>query len=74
MPGMTDITVLKRNLDGEVTWQYEGRVLRRETNCVVLEAHFNREDMPFMDVVLKRGDRFVETFFTDRWYNVFEIL
>ena len=73
MPGLTDITVLKRNLAGEVTWQYDGRVLKRESNCVVLEAFFNRDDMPFMDVVLKRDDRFVETFYTDRWYNVFEI-
>ena len=73
MPGLIDITVLKRGLNGEVAWQYEGRVLRREANCVVLEAFFNRDDMPFMDVVLKRGDRFVETFYSDRWYNVFEI-
>lgn len=73
MPGMTDITVLKRGLNGEVTWQYEGRVLKRETNCVVLEAFFNRDDLPFMDVVLKRDDRFVETFYSNHWYNVFEI-
>ena len=73
MPRMTDITVLKRNLAGEVTWQYGGRVLRREANCIVLEAFFNRADMPFMDVVLKRGDRFVKSFYADRWYNVFEI-
>ena len=73
MPGITDIRVLKRGLNGEVTWQYEGRVLKREVNCVVLEAFFNREDTPFMDVVLKRDDRFVETFYSDRWYNVFEI-
>ena len=70
---MTDITVLKRNLNGEVTWQYEGRILKREANSVVLEASFNREDTPFMDVILKRGDCFVETFYTDRWYNIFEI-
>jgi protein associated with RNAse G/E len=70
---MTDITVLKRNLAGEVTWQYEGQVLKRGATCVVLEAFFNRDDMPFMDVVLKRDDRFVETFYSDRWYNVFEI-
>jgi len=70
---MKDITVLKRGLNGEVTWQYEGRVLKREARCVVLEAFFNREDMPFMDVFLKRDDRFVETFYTDRWYNIFEI-
>ena len=73
MPGLTDIKVLKRNLAGEVTWHYEGRVLKREASCVVLEAFFNRDDLPFMDVVLKKGDRFVETFCSDRWYNVFEI-
>jgi len=70
---MNDITVLKRDLSGEVTWQYEGRVLERESNCVLLEAFFNRDDTPFMDVVLKRGDRFVERFCADRWYNIFEI-
>jgi len=70
---MTDITVLKRNLAGEVTWQYEGRVMQRGVNCVTLEAFFNRDDMPFMDTVLKRNDRFVETFCSDRWYNIFEI-
>lgn len=67
------IKVLKRNLAGEVTWQYEGRVLKREPNAVTLEAFFNRADMPFMDVMLKENDRFVETFYMDRWYNIFEI-
>jgi hypothetical protein len=67
------IKVLKKNLLDEVTWQYEGRILRREPNAIVLEAFFNRPDLPFMDVVFKEGDRFVETFYTDRWYNIFEI-
>ena len=67
------IKVLKKNLKDEITWQYEGQVLRREPNVVVLEAFFNRPDMPFMDVTLKENDRFVETFYTDRWYNIFEI-
>jgi predicted RNA-binding protein associated with RNAse of E/G family len=71
---MTDsITVTKRNPEGQVTWQYQGRLLRREPDAVVLEARFNRPDMPFMGTVLKEGDRFLETFFTDRWYNIFEI-
>lgn len=67
------ITVQKKNLAGEVTWQYDGDVLKRGLNYVVLEALFNRPDTPFMDVVLKENDRFVETFFADRWYNIFEI-
>ncbi len=67
------IKVQKKNLNDEVTWQYDGQILRREPNAVVLEAFFNRPDLPFMDVVFKEGDRFVETFYTDRWYNIFEI-
>jgi len=67
------IIVQKKNLADEVTWQYEGIVLRREENLVVLEALFNRPDTPFMDIVLKMNDRFVETFYSNRWYNIFEI-
>ncbi len=74
MSGMNEaIIVLKKNLAGEVTWKYSGKVLRRESNAVILEAFFNRPDMPFMDVVFKENDRFVETFYTDHWYNIFEI-
>ncbi len=70
MPG---VTVYKLDLQGRVTYQYAGRVLRREPNAVVLEAFFTKPDMPFMGVTLKRGDRFVETYYRDRWYNIFEI-
>ncbi len=74
MPGMNEtVHVRKRNLEGEVVWQYAGRILRREPNAVVLEAFFNRPDLPFLDVILKENDRFIETFYTDRWYNIFEI-
>lgn len=70
---MSHIKVLKKNPADEVVWQYEGEVLRRAENEIILEALFNREDLPFMDIVLKRNDRFVETFYADRWYNIFEI-
>lgn len=70
---MTTINILKRNLKGEETWRYTGLVLEHGADFVRLEARFNRADMPFMDVVLKKDDRFVETFYTKRWYNIFEI-
>lgn len=70
---MSHMKVLKKNLGEEVTWQYEGEELRRDENSVTIEALFNREDMPFQEIVLKRNDRFVETFYTDKWYNIFEI-
>lgn len=65
--------ILKKNLADEVTWQYDSEVLRRDENSITVEASFNRDDMPFQEIVLKRNDRFVETFYTDKWYNIFEI-
>jgi len=67
------VTLIKRNLQGEATWQYQGRLLRRIDGRLLVEALFNRADTPFLNTVLKRGDRFVELFYTDRWYNIFEI-
>lgn len=67
------IKVLKKNLSGEVVYEYEGELLHRDENSVTLEALFTRDDMPFMDVVFKKDDRFVETYHADRWYNIFEI-
>lgn len=70
---MPVMKILKKNLADEVTWQYDSKVLRRDENSITVEAFFNRDDMPFQEIVLKRNDRFVETFYTDKWYNIFEI-
>jgi len=67
------IKVQKKNLAGEVVYEYEGDELRRDETSIVLEALFTRDDMPFMDVVFKKGDRFVEYYYSDRWYNIFAI-
>jgi hypothetical protein len=73
------ITVIKRNLIGEEIWRYTGLILRREPNALTLpsrccaEARFNRPDTPFQGILLKKNDRFVETYYTDRWFNVYEI-
>jgi len=67
------VKVQKKNPAGEVTYEYEGALLSRDENSITLEALFDRADMPFMDVVFKTGDRFVEYYFTDRWYNIFAI-
>ena len=67
------IQVQKKNPAGKVTYQYEGVMLSRDEHSIVIEALFDRADMPFMDVVFKTGDRFVEYYFSDRWYNIFVI-
>jgi protein associated with RNAse G/E len=67
------IVVDKFNPQGELKWSYEGKVMARGEGWLRLEALFNNNDTPFMNTSLKRGDRFVETYYTDRWYNIFEI-
>jgi predicted RNA-binding protein associated with RNAse of E/G family len=48
-------------------------MLARGTTWVRLEAHFDRDDIVFHRMTLRRGDRMVETFYADRWYNIFAI-
>ena len=67
------IKVQKRNLAGDVVLEYEGGEISRDETSIVLEAFFTRDDLPFMDVVFKKGDRFIEYYYSDRWYNIFEI-
>lgn len=67
------IKIQKKNPAGEVTYKYEGDLIARDENSITLEALFDRADMPFQDVVFKTGDRFVEYYYADRWYNIFAI-
>lgn len=67
------IRVQKKDPAGKVLFEYEGEELQRDENSIKLEALFTRDDMPFMDVTFKKGDRFVEYYYSDRWYNIFEI-
>jgi predicted RNA-binding protein associated with RNAse of E/G family len=69
----SNITVIKRDPGGGVTTQYSARLLRRAQNYLILEARFNRGDVPLLDTVLKKDDRFIEIYYTDRWYNIFEV-
>jgi hypothetical protein len=73
MPGMNELTIYKCDAHGKVLWQYQGQVLRLEAGAVVIDSYFNRENTLFQGIVLKTNDQFIETFYTDRWYNIFEI-
>lgn len=70
---LTVVTVYKLDESGQEVWQYPARLLARQANFVRLEANFNRDDMDLGFATFKRGDRFVEYFYTDRWYNIFAV-
>jgi len=69
----SDITIIKQNLQEQEVWRYRGRILRQTSAAFLIEAPFNREDTVFEGIPLKKGDPFIEAFYTRRWFNIFEM-
>jgi predicted RNA-binding protein associated with RNAse of E/G family len=69
----SEVIVIKQNHLGQEVWRYSGKVLEKGLNSILLEAFFNRQDLPFHGMLLATGDRFIELYFSDRWYNIYEI-
>jgi uncharacterized protein len=67
------ISIVKLDAKGQEQWRYPGRQLRRIENAILVEAFFNREDTPLFGMHLCKGDRFLEVYYSDRWFNIFEI-
>jgi uncharacterized protein len=67
------LMITKYNADLEEVWHYDGRIIERTPTMITLEAFFDKEDRPFHGIVLATGDRFLETYYSDRWYNILEI-
>src|SRR5205085_3530918 len=48
-------------------------VLMQGKTWVCIEATFNNPDKDAGYVVFRRGDTFIEWYYSERWYNVFEL-
>jgi uncharacterized protein len=68
-----NVLIIKLNTQRQETWRYQGRILSQDTDSLLIEAYFNRDDLPFHGITLRENDRFLERYFTKRWYNIFEI-
>ncbi len=72
-PIATYVTIRKLDHAGRQVTTYPGRVLRREGHAVMLRTGWDRAPLDLGFVVLEPGDCWTEYFYTDRWYNIFEI-
>lgn len=70
---MEMVTVIKLNAAGAEQWRWPARLLERGDTHLCVEAFFNRDDSIQAGFTFQRGDRFVEWYYTDRLYNLFEI-
>ena len=68
-----DVTVVKHDASGKEVWRYSGQVLLRSDHQVLLQAEFARQAQFAGSLLLEPGDCFVEAYFSDRWYNIYEI-
>jgi hypothetical protein len=67
------ITIHKLDASGREMWAYPTRLLARGRGWIRVEGVFDRDDVVLHDWVVRRGDRMIELFFDDRWYNVFAV-
>ena len=68
-----DVILIKQDHTGKEVWRYSGRLLRTSKAGILVEALFNRADLPFHGLVFKSNDRFVELYLIEHWFNIYEI-
>ncbi|MFN3928619.1 MAG: DUF402 domain-containing protein [Thermoflexus sp.] len=67
------IQVRRLTSDGKLRVIYTGRLLRASPEGLILEAYWERPPLDLGYAVLEPADRFVEYFFRDRWFVIYEI-
>ncbi len=70
---MTTFNIEKHNHRGEYVLAYPGEVVQRGDTWICLRAVFDRHESNLGFVIFRRGDVFYEWFFTDLWYNIFQV-
>jgi len=71
-PG-SPIHVRKLRPDGSQSYAWDGVVLRCDAQGIVLRAQFNVDLVELGFTTFRRGDEFVEFYYWDRRFNVFQI-
>lgn len=71
--GLTSILVTKNDHDGNALLSYEADVVERGDAWICVRAQFARNDVDLGVVIFHKGDLMTEWFYTDRYYNIFQI-
>ena len=70
---MQQITVHLVKPRKQRTVVYEGMVLVEEPGHVLVHARWERREMDLGYVVFAPGDHFYEHYYSEHWYNIFEV-
>jgi hypothetical protein len=67
------LRVLKLRYDRSLIFAWDAHVLERTPEHVLLAGLFNGGHRDLGYVVLDRGDLFLEWYYFERWYNIFQV-
>jgi uncharacterized protein len=67
------VVIIKNNHKGVELWRYSGKIIAETPKGIIAEAYFNRSDLEFNGILLKEGDRFLELYLFEKWFNIYEI-
>ncbi|MFL5587120.1 MAG: DUF402 domain-containing protein [Ktedonobacteraceae bacterium] len=67
------ITVVKQNPLGEAKVQYQGEIVERTSHNVIIQAFWSRTTKNLGYTSFEPGDRFIEYYYANRWFNIFDI-
>jgi len=67
------VTVIKQDPYGNAKIQYQGEIISHLAQGVVIQAYWTRAEKDLGYTVFEPGDRFVEYYYTERWFNIFAI-
>ena len=70
---MNTITIIKQDYQGIEIHRYSGQLIEQLPGELKIEAYFDWQEIAVEGIVLNKGDRFIESYFEQRWYNIFEI-
>ena len=70
---MAIITVNKLNALGEIKIQYQGEIIERRANGITIQAYWEHPLKDLGYTCFEPGDRFIEYYYTNRWFNIFDI-
>ena len=68
------LTIFKQNHLGEPVFSWKGELLAESPFSRLVSARFSVVDAKAVDkVTFRKGDLMLEQYYTDRWYNLFEV-
>ena len=70
---MAIITVNKLNALGEIKIQYQGEIIERRAESIIIQAYWEHPLKDLGYTCFEPGDRFIEYYYTNRWFNIFDI-